>query len=109
MDMKMLALPALCTVFIFMLSNGALAQGVPSWMVGQINEIYADPSDVVLVLDNVGPCVTSMFHIKRSAVNFTEMTALMYTAGAAARPVSVYVSGCEGDRNVVSHGVARLR
>ncbi|EQB05499.1 hypothetical protein L288_12705 [Sphingobium quisquiliarum P25] len=53
-----------------------------------------------------GPCGSAFFHIQRSATNFTEFTALMMTAASSGRTVNLLVTGCNGDRNMVSHGEA---
>jgi hypothetical protein len=89
------------------LVRAAPAMGqVPSFREGKITRIWADPSDMVVQLDGTGPCGSDLFHILRSAANFDQMTALMMTAAAAGRPVNLYVTGCNGDRNIISHGAA---
>ena len=85
-------------------TTSAAAQTLPTWKVGRISSVYADPSDIVLVMDSSGPCGGTMFNIRRSAANFQEMAALMYTAASAGKQVSLYITSCDGERSVVSHG-----
>ena len=89
---------------LLIISTGATAQTLPTWKVGRIHAIYADPSDVVLVMDSNGPCGGNMINIRRSAANFQEMTALMYTAASSGKQVSLYVTSCDGERSIASHG-----
>src|ERR1700736_5846814 len=92
---------------------------------GKIEAVYADPSDVVVQLDQAGDCrkfifivgVTEVgpsikhgpkpsskfFHIQRAKTNFKEMTAVVLTALAAGKTLSFFVETCDGDRNIVSH------
>lgn len=81
-----------------------VSQAQPGWVGGKIINIWADPSDVVLRLDQNGPCNTNMFNIRRTNVNFSELVSLMYTAGTAGTHVGLFVSGCDGDRNIVAQG-----
>lgn len=74
---------------------------------GNPMEVFADPSDVVVVLDKVGKCSakpSAYFHIQRTNVNFKEMTAVVLTAISSGKGLRLFVSGCAGDRNIVSHG-----
>lgn len=89
-------------------STAVMAQSLPVWKAGKINSVYADPSDVVVIMDSNGPCGSPMFNIRRSSANFIEMTALMYTAAASNRQISLNVASCDGDRNAVSHGGAQF-
>ena len=68
--------------------------------------VYADPSDVVIELDNAGNCGSKYFHIQRSNPNFKEMTAVALTALANGKKLNLFVSGClnQGDRNILDHG-----
>ena len=89
---------------LLIINTGAAAQTLPTWKVGRISSIYADPSDVVLVMDSNGPCGGSMINIRRSAANFQEITALMYTAASTGKQVSLYITSCDGERSIASHG-----
>ncbi len=82
------------------------AQTVPNWASGTIKSIYVDPSKVVIELSAVGPCGGTFYEISRSAVNFTEIVSLMYTAAASGKQVLLWVVGCSGTRADVSHGQA---
>lgn len=73
---------------------------------GKIVKIYADPSDVVLVLGKAGPCGSSFFHSKRISGNFKEIVSLRYTAAASKSIVDIVVTICLNDRNIVSDGSA---
>ena len=66
----------------------------------------ADPSDVVVELDTAGSCGSRYFHILRNATNFREMTAVALAAFSTNRTLTFFVSGCNADRNIVSHGYA---
>ncbi|WEK02360.1 MAG: hypothetical protein P0Y59_11965 [Candidatus Sphingomonas phytovorans] len=59
---------------------------------------------MVLQLDGTGPCGGSLFHIQRTAVNFHELTSLMYTAASLKKTVNLYVSSCNGNRNIIEVG-----
>ncbi len=85
----------------------------PAWFAGSISMIYVDPSDVVLKLKHnnsyvTGPCGSYYYHIRRSNDNFTEFYSLVLAAYAAQRNVSVRVTSCSGDRNILSHGNSYL-
>ena len=73
---------------------------------GRIVRIYADPSDVVVVLNKGGPCGSPLFHFQRSSENFKEITSLMYLAAASNYDVDIVVATCANDRNIASHGSA---
>lgn len=78
---------------------------------GKIEAVYADPSDVVVQLDHFGDCSkfvlngqnSKFFHLQRTRTNFKEMTALVLTALAAGKSLTLFVETCAGDRNIVSH------
>ena len=99
----------LCAGIWLIISTGAVAQSLPTWKNGRISSIYADPSDLVLVMDSNGPCGGNMINIRRSAANFQEMTALMYTAASTGKQVSLYITSCDGERSIASHGGAQLQ
>lgn len=83
-------------------TSAALGQsGVVS---GRVVKIYADPSDVVVVTDKVGPCGSALYHFRRSNENFKEIVSLMYLAAASKNVVEIVVSGCANERNMASHG-----
>lgn len=71
---------------------------------GKPVEIYADPSDVVVVLDNAGPCGSKYFHIQRTNTNFKEFNALVLSAFTSGKTLHFFVASCNGDRNILSHG-----
>ena len=50
-----------------------------------------------------------MINIRRSAANFQEMTALMYTAASSGKQVSLYITSCDGERSIASHGAAQFQ
>lgn len=81
---------------------------IPAWQYGTIISIYADPSDVVLILNGNGPCGGNQFDIQRSNTNFPEFTSLMYTAAAEGKTVGVYVTACNGTRNFASQGMSNF-
>lgn len=58
---------------------------------GRILQIWADPQDMVIVLDRNGPCGSPFFHVPRSAKNFEEATAVALTAFAADKRVQLVV------------------
>jgi hypothetical protein len=99
----------LTAAMLLTIGTGAAAQTLPTWKVGRITWIYADPSDVVLVMDSSGPCGGNMVNIRRSAANFQEMTALMYTVASTGKQVSLYITSCDGERSIASHGGAQFQ
>lgn len=82
-------------------SSTVSAQNV---IAGQIVLIAGDPQDFVVGLDKKGRCGSPYFHMKRASANFKEMVGVELTAYATSRPLTVFITGCEGDRNVISHG-----
>jgi hypothetical protein len=87
-------------------AQSADAQTFPIQVTSKINKIWSESSRTILELQSVGPCGSIYFDIARSNGNFSEMTALMFTAAASSRSVQLELSGCSGQRNVVSHGAA---
>jgi hypothetical protein len=73
---------------------------------GAIIIAAADPNDFVVELDKAGRCGSRFFHSQRVNVNFRESVAMFLTAFAASKNVVVFVTGCAGDRNIISHGFA---
>ena len=57
-------------------------------------------------LQRRGPCGSGFYHVQRVSLNFDEMVAVILTAFAANKPMTFFVIGCNGDRNIVSHGYA---
>jgi len=86
-------------------SDLALAQAV-TVSEGKIVILAADPSDVVIQLDKNGRCGSAYFHVQRTSQNFREMTALAMTAFSGGNTIALFVVGCAGDRNLISHGYA---
>ena len=71
---------------------------------GVVQAVYADPSDVVIQLDVVGPCGTAFYHVRRTNVNFNQMFEVARTAIATNKRLSVFVTAtCQGTRNILSH------
>lgn len=68
--------------------------------------LAADPEDFVIQLDTAGPCGSAYFHVRRTNRNFREMVSLALTAYATGSTMTVFQTGCAGDRNVISHGYA---
>ena len=68
--------------------------------------LSADPGDFVIQLDTTGPCGSAYFHVPRANVNFREMVSLALTAYATGSTMTLFQTGCAGDRNVISHGYA---
>jgi len=83
-------------------SSPAQAQAVA----GLITIIAGDPEDFVVQLDKNGPCGSPYFHMKRSSMNFKEMVGVELTAFAMGKPLTVFVTSCVSDRNIISHGFA---
>jgi len=83
------------------LANDAYAMTITT---GRALEVFADPSDVVIVLDTPGSCGSSFFHIQRSNPNFKEFAAVALTAVSTKRSMRLFIASCAGDRNVLSHG-----
>jgi hypothetical protein len=78
---------------------------------GKPLNVYADPSDVVILLDTAGSCGTAFFHIRRTNANFKELTAVALTAFATGKRMYLVTDHCEGGpagnaRNILSHGAA---
>jgi hypothetical protein len=71
---------------------------------GKVSSVYADPSDLVILMNVAGSCGSNFFHVKRASANFHEMTDVALTAYQTGRTLGLYVKGCQGDRNVLSHG-----
>lgn len=91
-------------------SSSALAQFPEDWRSGHIQKLYIDPSDVVVQLDEYGPCGSNFFHIRRSNANFAELFASVLTAKSKDMTVGFAVTDCTEDdpgvftRNVADHG-----
>jgi hypothetical protein len=73
---------------------------------GVIVIIAGDPQDFVIQLDKNGRCGSPYFHMQRSSTNFKEMVALELTAFATGKTMTLFTTGCAGDRNIMSHGYA---
>lgn len=90
------------SVIVSAFSTSAFAFDV--WVNGKPSIVYADPSDVVVVLSNAGPCGSKFFHIQRAKVNFKELTSLAENALLYNKSLAFDVTDCSGDRNILSHG-----
>ncbi len=95
-----LSRPIACLLLTLAAAPG-LAQGAST---GTVVNAFGDPGDFVTQLDVNGPCGSPYFHTQRAAVNFKEMVAIELTAFTTGRPMTFFVSGCAGDRNITSHG-----
>lgn len=84
--------------------TAAVPAAVPEWKTGTLQEVYVDPSDIVLILSEPGPCGSTMYHIQRANTNFKELYAAMLVAFSSGKTVSLDVVSCVNDRNIVSHG-----
>jgi hypothetical protein len=74
--------------------------------IGRPVEVFADPNDVVVVLDTAGSCGSGFFHIQRANANFKELTVVALTALSSGKMMRLFVASCSGDRNILSHGSA---
>ncbi|TMP35976.1 hypothetical protein [Pseudoalteromonas rubra] len=96
-------------VFAALLLSGSAQVNAESRS-GYVYRLYADPTDVVIVLKdnnkvNVnGECGSNFYHISRSAVNFSEFYSLVLSAAAARKLVYLEVGSCSGQRNILTHG-----
>ncbi len=68
--------------------------------------LSADPGASVIQLDVNGPCGSAYFHVPRTNRNFREMVSLALTAYATGSTMTLFQTGCAGDRNIISHGYA---
>ena len=71
---------------------------------GKVVSLYADPNDFVIELDTRGRCGSAFFQVPRSNANFKELTAVALTAFSTGKTMTLYVSSCNADRNILSHG-----
>ena len=104
---------ALLLAAVESLSRPAYAQ--EKVYVGRPLEVFADPNDVVVLLDKKGDCGSNFFHIRRTNVNFKELSAIALTAISTSKQLRFFVP-CQGqncvptpnscflDRNIVDHG-----
>ena len=95
---------ALITSLGLALAGTAIGQSAPTVTNGVPVNVFADPSDMVIELDQPGRCGSRYFHIQRSKTNFKEVTAVMLTAFATGKRFVAFVEGCAGDRNLLSSG-----
>jgi hypothetical protein len=80
---------------------------------GRPGIVFADPSDLVIGLVGInGPCgpallpplpPSNLFHAQRANINFREVVAVTLTAYAAGKFMTLFVTGCSGNRNIISH------
>lgn len=76
---------------------------------GKVVSLYADPGDFVIELDARGRCGSAFFQVPRSNANFKELTAVALTAFSTGNTMTLYVSSCNADRNILSHGAVHRR
>lgn len=74
------------------------------WVNAKPTQIFADPSDVVVVMDKAGPCGSSFYHIQRSKTNFNELAGIAQDAFIYGKSLAVIVNNCAGDRNILHVG-----
>ncbi|BCJ89781.1 hypothetical protein IZ6_05160 [Terrihabitans soli] len=90
------------------IANPALAQ---NFEMGRVQALYADPGnnpDFVIELDRRGRCGSSFYHLNRSFPNFQQSVDLAKLALAHDKKMLVWIIGCRGDRQLLSHaGAAR--
>ena len=96
-------LATLVLAFASIFTNNAHALTVT---IGKVVEVFADPSDIVIVLDTPGTCGagSNFFHIQRTNANFKELTAMALTAISAKKSMRLFIASCAGDRSILSHG-----
>lgn len=103
--MKLFLLIIVC--FISQLSNASQVSGT-------IKRVFADPSDIVIILQDKngsevsGECGSFYYHIQRSNDNFTEFYSLVLTAAASGKEVNFHVNGCSSSRHLLSHGSVKF-
>ena len=74
------------------------------WVSGLINELYVDPSDVVVVLQTTqGPCAGKFLNLPRGNTNFRELFDLLLAAKLNNLPVTLWTQ-CNAPRGTISHG-----
>jgi hypothetical protein len=100
--MRKNALMALLLAIVGSFSSSASAALTDT--IGKPQEVFADPSDVVVVLDTAGSCGSKFFHIQRANTNFKELTAVVLTAFSSGRSLHLFVASCSDTRNILSHG-----
>ncbi|MGA9550513.1 MAG: hypothetical protein WBS14_23020, partial [Rhodomicrobium sp.] len=57
-------------------------------------------------LDKNGQCGSAYFHIPRTAAHFKEMVAMEISAWTLQKTVTLFVTSCVKDRNIISGGYA---
>lgn len=96
---------ALVVALVGFFSISVSAQSVPRWDMDEIESLFVDPTDVVLLFKTQsGPCGSRFYHIKRSDANFKEMYALALVARTSRTKIRVHTASCINDRNMVTHG-----
>jgi hypothetical protein len=75
-------------------------------LTAKVTHVYADPGDFVIALDKAGYCGSNYFHVRRANTNFQEMVAVMLKAFQGFKSMIVFITGCAGNRNIISHGGA---
>jgi hypothetical protein len=102
------------TTLLLLLSLGfaADASAATEIKTGYIKALFADPSDVVIHLNDASgrdinsSCGAYYYHIQRKNPNFSEFYSLMLAAATAGKEVWLAISGCSGGRAILSHGAA---
>src|SRR6185312_7082948 len=96
MKKSILMIVWLLTIGIF----SSFAYSALTVTIGKPVEVFADPSDVVVVLDTAGTCGSKFFHIQRTNTNFKELTAVVLTALSSEKTLRLFVASCASDRNI---------
>lgn len=68
-----------------------------------INDLFADPADVVFSGSKASTCNGTYYILPRSNANFREVFDLVLAAKLSSRSVKLYYTGCQADRAVISH------
>jgi len=85
----------------------SLAYAQTTSTTGTVESVHGDPGQYfVIALSQAGRCGSKFFHIDRSTANYKDMVAISLTAFSANKRMTVYVTSCSGERNIISHGGA---
>jgi hypothetical protein len=109
MQMKMLLL-AVAVLSIVEIVPCSVYADIIGTTASKPQAVYADPSDVVVQANDVGPCGSHFFHIQRRHANFKELTAVALTALSTGKNMAFFVESCSpatpgpDSRNILSHG-----
>jgi hypothetical protein len=102
---EIVVIKKLITLFLLLAFSVPVQAQTAGWKEGGLKKLWPDPSDIVVEPESACHC-GSIFPLQRLATDFDQMTALMLSAATGGRMVNMLVTGCNGDRNTVIHGVA---